>query len=198
MFARSTIMAAVLTGAALATSVAPALAVSPDGGPAVNKPKPAVIHAAPVASTKPLPPKPAPRESWPLPTLEGTPLDSSQLANAQAIYNEGKALGLPAKARIIALATAMQESTLHNYTNAVDHDSLGLFQQRPSCGWGTPAQIEDPTYASKRFYEALENVPGWQSMTVTEAAQDVQGSAYPYAYEKWAGTAWGLNKALGG
>ena len=96
---------------------------------------------------------------------------------------------------MIALAAAAQESTLRNL-NYGDRDSLGLFQQRPSTGWGTPAQVTDPTYASRLFFggpsnpnrgvtRGLLDIPGWQSMTVTRAAQAVQLSAYPTAYAKW-------------
>jgi cell wall-associated NlpC family hydrolase len=86
---------------------------------------------------------------------------------------------------VIAIATALQESTLRNLENAVDHDSLGLFQQRPSQGWGTREQILDPVYASNSFYNRLVRVPNWQTRPLTEAAQAVQRSAYPNAYAKW-------------
>ena len=100
----------------------------------------------------------------------------------------------------IALATALQESTLRNL-NWGDRDSLGLFQQRPSTGWGTPAQVTDPVYASRLFFggpsnpnkgntRGLLDIPGWQSMTVTQAAQAVQISAHPDAYAKWEASAW--------
>jgi hypothetical protein len=96
---------------------------------------------------------------------------------------------------VIALAAAMQESGLRNLDYG-DRDSLGLFQQRPSTGWGTPAQVTDPVYASKLFFggpsnpnkgktRGLLDIKGWQSMTVTQAAQAVQISAYPDAYAKW-------------
>jgi len=84
----------------------------------------------------------------------------------------------------VALATALQESKLHNL-EAGDRDSVGLFQQRPSQGWGTPDQIADPRYSSSRFYTALRKVPGWEAMRVTDAAQAVQLSAHPEAYDKW-------------
>jgi hypothetical protein len=82
---------------------------------------------------------------------------------------------------VIALATAIQESGLRNLPYG-DRDSLGVFQQRSSQGWGTPAQILDPTYAASRFYRALLAVPGWQSLPLTVAANAVQRSAYPRAY----------------
>ncbi len=116
--------------------------------------------------------------------IDGTVLDSTQLADAQLIYDVSASLQLPQQAAVIAIATAMQESSLVN----IDHgtsDSLGLFQQRPSQGWGTPAQIMDPVYASTRFYQALEQVPDWQSLPLTVAAQDVQHSSHPGAYAQW-------------
>lgn len=79
----------------------------------------------------------------------------------------------------------MQESSLINRPDG-DLDSVGLFQQRPSQGWGSPAQLVDPVYASKAFYAALVKVPGWEALSVAQAAQRVQGSLYPDAYAKWA------------
>src|SRR5207253_8176271 len=83
----------------------------------------------------------------------------------------------------IAVAVAMQESSLTN-TPGGDQDSVGLFQQRPSQGWGTPAQLMDPIYASTQFYTALLQVPHWQDLPLTVAAQAVQRSAFPDAYAK--------------
>ena len=111
-------------------------------------------------------------------------LNAQQLANARTIIDVGRGMGLPQRAQVIALATAAQESTLRNLDHG-DRDSLGLFQQRPSQGWGTPAQIEDPVYASTKFYQALQQVPNWQNLPVTVAAQKVQHSAFPGAYAKW-------------
>lgn len=111
-------------------------------------------------------------------------LDDQQWTYARDIVTEADHMGLPPYAAVIAVATAMQESHLVNYTNAVDHDSLGLFQQRPSCGWGSPSQVEDPTYAAHAFLGALSRID-YQHMTLTQAAQDVQGSAFPDAYAKW-------------
>jgi cell wall-associated NlpC family hydrolase len=111
-------------------------------------------------------------------------LDPGQLSNARIIYDVSVTMGLPQQAAVIAEATAMQESGLVNLPDGTS-DSLGLFQQRPSQGWGTPAQIMQPVYAATRFYEALIDVPGWQSLALTDAAQAVQGSAAPGAYAKW-------------
>lgn len=111
----------------------------------------------------------------------------AQIRNAAIIINTGAALKMPPRAWVIAIATAMQESGLTNLGNLGkknDHDSLGLFQQRPSSGWGTPNQITDPAYASTKFYQKLKTVPGWQTIPLTDAAQAVQVSAYPDAYAK--------------
>jgi len=94
------------------------------------------------------------------------------------------------------LATAMQESTLRNI-NYGDRDSLGLFQQRPSQGWGTPAEVTDPVYSTTLFLEKLLEVPGWEQLPVTVAAQTVQRSAFPNAYAKWEGLAAELVQQLG-
>jgi cell wall-associated NlpC family hydrolase len=116
--------------------------------------------------------------------VDGFTLDPAQMSDARVIYDVSVTLGLPQQAAVIAEATAMQESSLTNLPGGTS-DSLGLFQQRPSQGWGTPAQIMQPVYASTRFYEALVSVPGWQSLPLTAAAQAVQGSATPGAYGKW-------------
>ncbi|MEW2550361.1 NlpC/P60 family protein [Streptomyces zhihengii] len=128
--------------------------------------------------------------------VEGLDLPSEQIPNAQTIVATGISLDVPKKGQIIALATAMQESRLRNL-NYGDRDSLGLFQQRPSQGWGTAQQIRDPVYASERFYKALLAVNGWQQMTVTQAAQAVQKSGYPDAYAQWEPLATALQKAIG-
>ena len=108
-------------------------------------------------------------------------LSEEQMANARIINDVGLKMGVSEKGRIIAIATAMQESNLRNI-NYGDRDSLGLFQQRPSCGWGSPEQVTDPQYAATKFYERLLQVPGWESLPVTVAAQKVQASAFPDAY----------------
>jgi cell wall-associated NlpC family hydrolase len=109
-------------------------------------------------------------------------LTAQQAANAGVIIGVGKQLGIPARGWVIAIATALQESDLINSPVATDHDSVGLFQQRPSQGWGTVAQLTDPTYAATKFYQALQRVPRWQTLPLTDAAQAVQRSAYPDAY----------------
>lgn len=113
----------------------------------------------------------------------------AELATDQAVYASlitavAVQRGLPPRAASIALATAMQESKLRN----IDHgdlagpDSRGLFQQRPSQGWGTTEQVMDPYYATNAFYDALIKIPGYESLEITDAAQRVQRSAFPTAY----------------
>lgn len=142
-----------------------------------------------------------------------TPIAANQTAYVQAVIGIGKTLGIPEQGWIVAIATGLQESGLKNYANenvtasmAIPHDavgakddSLGIFQQRPSVGWGGPAQIMSIALAAEAFYGAkpvgmtsdtgLMDVPGWQSMSLTDAAQAVQHSAYPEGYQHWAGEA---------
>jgi hypothetical protein len=124
-------------------------------------------------------------------------LDFVQMANAATITAVGVRRRMPERAIVVALAAALQESKLENREDG-DRDSLGLFQQRPSQGWGTPEKIQDPRYAAGRFYSALTRVKGWKTMRITEAAQRVQRSAYPNAYDKWADEAAILAMALTG
>jgi hypothetical protein len=127
------------------------------------------------------------------------PWDDAQRENATTIVQVGVALEVPEHGQVVALATAMQESKLYNLGdlgNNNDHDSLGLFQQRPSMGWGSPAQVTDPVYAATAFYLALRHVPGWESMAVTVAAQRVQRSAFPNAYAAWETDATSLLQAV--
>jgi LysM repeat protein len=129
-----------------------------------------------------------------------TVMNAEMRANAAIIVGVGKQLGVSDYGLVISLATAMQESSLRNL-NWGDLDSLGLFQQRPSAGWGSPSQVTDPVHASRLFFggptnpnkgmtRGLLDIPGWQSMTVTQAAQAVQISAHPDAYAKWEASAW--------
>jgi hypothetical protein len=115
-------------------------------------------------------------------------LNDEQTANAKAIIAATKKAGLPERAAVISIATSLQESKLENLGHLGDkndHDSLGLFQQRPSSGWGSPEQITDPEYSTLAFLKGLKQVDGWQDMPLTEAAQTVQVSAYPDAYAQW-------------
>lgn len=110
-------------------------------------------------------------------------MSPEQAANAATISAVGTTRGMPERAVTIALATALQESALRNIQHG-DRDSLGLFQQRPSQGWGSPAQIMDPVYASGKFYDHLAEVPGYSRLPLTVAAQRVQRSGFPQAYAK--------------
>jgi NlpC/P60 family protein len=123
-------------------------------------------------------------------------LTDEQRQNASVIIGVAKGMNLPPKAWVIALATAMQESGLRNLGYG-DRDSLGLFQQRPSQGWGSPAQVTDPVYATTTFLQRLVQVPGWDQLAVTDAAQTVQRSAFPDAYARWEGLAAQLVQTLG-
>ncbi|MFI1721830.1 C40 family peptidase [Streptomyces sp. NPDC020489] len=127
--------------------------------------------------------------------IKGLDLPAEQVPNAQTIVAAGLSLDVPKKGQIVALATAMQESRLRNL-NYGDRDSLGLFQQRPSQGWGSAQQIRDPVYASEQFYKHLLKVSGWQQMTVTQAAQAVQKSGLPDAYAQWENLATALQDAI--
>ncbi|MEV7145413.1 C40 family peptidase [Streptomyces sp. NPDC093084] len=127
--------------------------------------------------------------------VEGLDLPAEQVPNAATIVAVGLSLNVPAKGQIIALATAMQESRLRNLAYG-DRDSLGLFQQRPSQGWGSAEQIRDPTHASEQFYKHLLKVSGWQQITVTQAAQAVQKSGLPDAYAQWEKLATALQAAI--
>jgi hypothetical protein len=124
-------------------------------------------------------------------------LTTAQARNAAVIAAVGLRREMPARAVSIALATAFQESKLRNLDHG-DRDSLGLFQQRPSQGWGTPAQLQDPVYAANAFYDALAEVDGYRDMRITEAAQAVQRSGFPEAYEQHASGARALASALTG
>lgn len=124
-------------------------------------------------------------------------LRAVQLQHASTIDAVGLARGLPERARIIAIATAWQESSLRNIDHG-DLDSLGLFQQRASQGWGEAAQLMDPIYAAGQFYDHLLKVPHWQDISLTRAAQAVQRSGFPDAYAKWEADAAALARQLGG
>lgn len=108
-------------------------------------------------------------------------IDPEQAGNAAIIAALARKRGLPARAASIGVATAIQESKLRNI-NYGDRDSLGLFQQRPSQGWGTRKQITDPVYATNAFYDVLAKVDGYETMEITKVAQKVQRSAFPDAY----------------
>ncbi|MEV8426454.1 C40 family peptidase [Streptomyces niveus] len=129
--------------------------------------------------------------------IPGLDLPAEQVPNAQKIVATGIGLKVPKRGQIVALAAALQESRLRNLASG-DRDSLGLFQQRPSKGWGTAQQIRDPIHASEKFYQRLLKVDGWEQLTVTQAAQAVQQSGHPDAYAQWEDLATALQKAIAG
>jgi hypothetical protein len=124
-------------------------------------------------------------------------LTDAQARNATLISAIAVQRGMPAHAATIGLAAALQESKLYNVRGG-DRDSLGLFQQRPSQGWGTPRQILDPVHATNAFYDALVRVPGYADLPVTVAAQRVQRSGFPSAYAVYEDDARALASALTG
>ena len=116
--------------------------------------------------------------------VSAIPLDTGQAGIAATIAGVAARHRLPRQAVTIALAAALQESQLQNLDYG-DRDSVGVFQQRPSQGWGTTAELEDPVYATTKFFAALVRVPRYTKMPVDQAAQDVQHSADGYAYGEW-------------
>ncbi|MGZ0711060.1 LysM peptidoglycan-binding domain-containing protein (plasmid) [Coraliomargarita sp. W4R53] len=151
--------------------------------------------------------KPASSTSSTSSTASIPKLDTEQTANAKIIIKVGRQLGVSDRGIAIALGTAMQESWIRNLDWG-DRDSLGLFQQRPSSGWGTPDQVRDPVRATKVFFggandpngyatRGLLDIPGWQSMSFAQAAQAVQISAYPDRYAQWEKPAYAWLAALG-
>lgn len=139
---------------------------------------PPLAQAAPIAGQLIPPPPEGPQRHF-SPSPE-------QWENAHAIVGVVRARELPLYTAVIALATAMQESSLHNLTDAADYDSLGLFQQRPSAGWGDPDQLTDPAYAAGAFLDALlSRVPDYAAVPLWQAAQRTQASAFPERYAQW-------------
>ena len=125
------------------------------------------------------------------------PLNPTQASNAALIARIAMERGLPDHAVTVAIATAMQESKLTNIDYG-DLDSVGLFQQRPSQGWGSVEQLMDESYAINAFYDALVKVPDWQSIPTEDAAQEVQRSGYPDLYANWDDLARAWAQALTG
>ncbi|WP_326555764.1 hypothetical protein [Micromonospora sp. NBC_01813] len=115
-------------------------------------------------------------------------LSAEQTDNVKGIIAATKKAGMDERAAVVAIGTALQESKLENLGHLGDrndHDSQGLFQQRPSSGWGSVEQITDVEYSTTAFLEGLKGVDGWQDMPLTDAAQKVQVSAYPDHYAQW-------------
>lgn len=180
----------------------PATAPEKAAEPAKTESKESTESTEPKASTPEAAPAAAPAEK----PAEPTPvagLDQVQMNNAKKIVDTARSMGLGKDAQVIAVATAMQESTLYNRASTVlpesytyphegdgsDFDSVGLFQQRTSTGWGAVRDLMKPEFATKQFLKALIQVPGWQNLPLTVAAQTVQGSAFPDHYAKHEGFA---------
>jgi|GEM_PF-1011913 len=160
------------------------------------------------AETAPVDPEPeAPAPKTEEPPADPKPvggLSKDQMDNAVEIVRIGEDMGISERGQAVALVTAMQESQLlvlantglpesldvPNQGTGYDHDSVGLFQQRPSSGWGTVEECMDVEYSTTVFYKSLERIKGWESMDLTVAAQSVQISAFPDHYAKWEGLAW--------
>ncbi|MET8320410.1 peptidase M23 [Micromonospora sp. NPDC005189] len=161
------------------------------------------VSSAPSASTTSADPDTTPQAAKTAAALPTDPapvagLDEDQMENAEAIVRAGRKMGVPRRGLVIAVATAMQESNLYNVASGVlpesqnyphqgvgwDHDSVGLFQQRSSSGWGPVGRLMEPEFATRQFLAALEQVPGWERMRLTDAAQAVQVSAYPEHYQQ--------------
>lgn len=124
-------------------------------------------------------------------------LDPQQAQIAATIAGVAHRLGMPSRALTVAYATAMQETHMHDPAYG-DLDSVGVFQQRPSQGWGPASKLIDPVYASTRFFRALAQVPGYRQMPVYKAAQAVQHSADGYAYQQYQALAAHLTTAFTG
>lgn len=151
-----------------------------------------------------------PGEPFPMRPSPVAGLSQSQTDYAYIIVEVGKQMRLPRRAYVVAIATALQESRLRNLANPEvpqslkyphdgvnsNYDSIGLFQQRPSMGWGTVAQLMDPAQSAARFYTRLLRVSGWSGMSIAGAAQAVQRSAFPTAYAKWTDLALRIVEAL--
>jgi hypothetical protein len=161
---------------------------------AANRPDATTPSKAPAKPATPAKPKSAvPANPRPVAGLTQT-----QMNHAKTIVSVGQQLNLPKKAYVVAVATAMQESNLRNLANGwlpdsmqirndglgYDHDSVGLFQQRPASGWGTVPELMDPATSARKFYQVLSTIQGWDRWSLAVAAQAVQRSAFPYAYAK--------------
>jgi cell wall-associated NlpC family hydrolase len=128
---------------------------------------------------------------------DGSHLSSGQVANASIIVGVASEIGAGIAGAVDAVTAAFTESRLTNVAFG-DRDSLGLFQERPSQGWGSPAQVMDPVYATQQFLDRLTVLPGWQSLAPAVAAQDVERSAYPDRYQLWVQSATELVAGLSG
>jgi hypothetical protein len=166
------------------TQVQNAISQQTNPAPAPHGQLPAADRLTPVGTSGP--------QSW-------MPMSPAQLSNATAIVKQALHKKMGIRSAVIAVATAMQESRLFDLHYG-DMDSLGLFQQRVSMGWGTAAQITDPSFAANAFLTALQQHqagdPGWAAQPLWFSAQAVQKSGFPFAYAKWEAQAAGLVKQI--
>jgi peptidoglycan DL-endopeptidase CwlO len=137
-----------------------------------------------------------PRELPPV-AVRVSDLDPEQRAIVEQIVAIGKQRGLPPRAWQIAIQAGMTESRLHNLHYG-DRDSLGIFQMRPSQGWGSVAQVTDPVYEINKFYDVLVRVPGWETQRPGDSAQDIERSAFPARYHQWEPLAVNVIGTVGG
>jgi LysM repeat protein len=192
----ATIAASVAAMEIVATPVLAGPPSRPNPGPTAASPpsRPSAPLGAPLGAVAPVAPPAAVPVAPPVapPTVGPvTPLSAEMRAHAATIIRVGQELQVPEYGIIIALATAMQESSLRNLSWG-DRDSVGLFQQRPASGWGTSADLQVPAHAARLFYlgrpgftRGLLRISGWQNMSLTQAAKAVQISAFPNHYAKW-------------
>lgn len=184
-------------GLSRASLIFPGQAIVLPGPGAEATPPPETPSASPPAAPT-TDPVPEPVEATPVAMLD-VPLDDEMRANARIVVDVGRALGVPDRGIVIALAAAAQESGLRNVGHG-DRDSLGLFQQRPSQGWGAPEQVLDPVRAAAAFFggpasPTLGSAPGlldvedWASLPLADAAQAVQHSGHPGHYAQWEASA---------
>lgn len=178
---------------------------TPTATPTATTPAPAPPKKTPARKTTPRA-TPTTSKKTTTPTTKAAPeptvvaavagLTQAQMNNAATIVKTGAGMGIPERGLIVAIATAMQESNLYNLANTglpesennpnegtgYDHDSVGLFQQRTSTGWGTVEELMTPAISAQKFFTALQQVYGWETMSIAGAAQAVQVSAFPDAY----------------
>jgi hypothetical protein len=188
------------------TTEAPAATEAPATTAAPTEEATTEAPEAPATTEAPAAPTPEKEDTGPV-DIDVSDIDDEQEANAVTIIETGKEMGFDEQGWAVALATAMQEAQLYNaasdavpesydYTDSdvvyTDHDSVGIFQQRPSMGWGSVEELMDVSTAASKFYGALKDVDGWEGMSIAEAAQTVQVSAFPDAYAQWEDLAWNI------
>ncbi|MGY4102814.1 hypothetical protein ACW2Q0_25130 [Nocardia sp. R16R-3T] len=200
---RQIFLALAAAGVAVISQSDPAIAAPPPGTPTVRAPDGPVITEIPadVPEVAAIGPESV-GKPIPNPYVDLTPAqliphgivgeqrhftpNPEQWDNARTIVEVVLRRKLPGYAAVIALAAALQESLLRNLTEASDHDSIGVFQQRPASGWGTPQQLSDLRYATERFLDALlVHAPDYQAIPLWQAAQAAQRSGFPTAYARW-------------